>query len=192
MCMNVPVPEVIPTPEMIPDNQTDNSSFDGLFHAHYSWLCYCAEKVTRDVDMARDIVQDFFVYYWSNRKNISLMISFKAYATRAVLNLSASYLKKERLQEKYLSQLAVTEDDVDDSQQVIEEEHIFENVSTRLLEAISDLPVQRKKILVLHQFGKLKYVEIADRLGISKNTVKTHLKLAYKVLKEKMHVKKYL
>ena len=42
---------------------------------------------------------------------------------------------------------------------------------TRLKRAIDELPPRRREILLLHKFEGLSYQEIADKLGIAKNTV---------------------
>ncbi|PZV79685.1 RNA polymerase sigma factor (sigma-70 family) [Algoriphagus aquaeductus] len=45
----------------------------------------------------------------------------------------------------------------------------------RLESAVDTLPYQRKKVLELSYFEDKSYQEIAEELGISKNTVKNHL-----------------
>ena len=41
--------------------------------------------------------------------------------------------------------------------------------------AIEELPPRQREVLLLHKFEGLSYGEIADRLGISKNTVMVHM-----------------
>ncbi|WP_143310579.1 RNA polymerase sigma-70 factor [Chitinophaga vietnamensis] len=167
-------------------NELSSISFKDLFTQQYSWLCYCAARVTRDMDIARDLVQDFFVYYWANREQIRITGTFKSYATRAVLNLAASYVRKDRTREQHYSQLP--SDEWEDSFGQRHAEREYEARSSKLFDAIGSLPAQRRKILILHQFGKMKYTEIADKMGVSKNTVKTHLKLAYRILRENLKI----
>jgi RNA polymerase sigma factor (sigma-70 family) len=45
-------------------------------------------------------------------------------------------------------------------------------------QAIDSLPPRRKEVYLLSRHERLTYNEIASRLGISKESVKTHLKLA--------------
>lgn len=44
-----------------------------------------------------------------------------------------------------------------------------------LRQAIADLPPRGREIFLLHKFDGLSYAEIADRLGIAKNTVMVHM-----------------
>ncbi len=48
----------------------------------------------------------------------------------------------------------------------------------RVMEAIAALPPRRREVFVLHKFEGLNYDEIADRKGISRNTVISHIVLA--------------
>ena len=45
----------------------------------------------------------------------------------------------------------------------------------RLEAAIDSLPPRQRQVLLLHKFEGLSYAEIAERLGISKNTVMVHM-----------------
>jgi len=56
----------------------------------------------------------------------------------------------------------------------------------KLYRSISKLPEQRRKVLEMAVFESLTYQEIADKLGISKNTVKTQMTRAYRFLKESL------
>ncbi|NSL87631.1 RNA polymerase sigma-70 factor [Chitinophaga solisilvae] len=165
-------------------NKLDSEEFDNHFREHYNWLCYCAVKVTKDMDVARDLVQDFFVYFWTNRDRLQIEGSFKSYASRAVLNIAVSHMRHTKIREENNSAIAGEEaDNSFDTGTALQEQEFR---ISRLFEAINELPEQRKRILIMHQFGKLKYAEIADKLSLSKNTVKTHLKLAYKILRENL------
>jgi RNA polymerase sigma-70 factor (ECF subfamily) len=51
---------------------------------------------------------------------------------------------------------------------------------SKLYKAISKLPEHRKRILELAVYESLTYQQIADKLDISKNTVKTQIARAYR------------
>lgn len=46
------------------------------------------------------------------------------------------------------------------------------------------IPEKSRQILFLHCVSDMKYKEIADAMGISVNTVKSQIAVAYKILKE--------
>jgi len=56
----------------------------------------------------------------------------------------------------------------------------------RLYSTLQKLPEQRRKILKMAVFDSLTYDQIAEKLHISKNTVKTQIARAYRFLKESL------
>ena len=61
----------------------------------------------------------------------------------------------------------------------------------RLYLALKKLPDQCRKVLELAIYESLSYQEIADKLHISKNTVKTQVGRAYKYLREMLDPKDF-
>lgn len=155
-------------------------SFEEQFRLHYKFLCTVAYYVVEDKSAAMDIVQDFFLYCWSKREVLHVQYDFKSYAVRAVRNASLNYIKRtgktsmhdlEAMDElvKHFPAEAAAEED---------------NRNAALWSAISRLPEQRRKIFLLSNRDGLKYMEIADTLGISINTVKTQVRLALQFLRQ--------
>jgi RNA polymerase sigma-70 factor (ECF subfamily) len=60
-----------------------------------------------------------------------------------------------------------------------------------LYQAVKKLPDQCRKVLELSTFESLTYQEIAEKLQISKNTVKTQVGRAYKHLREMLDPKDF-
>lgn len=67
-----------------------------MFRQHCRFLCLVAFRIVRDQDTAEDIVQDFLLNLWQRRTDVTSIDSFQAYATRAVKNLSISFLRKQQ------------------------------------------------------------------------------------------------
>ncbi len=147
-----------------------------MFRRHYKFLCVVAYGILKDEDAAEDIVQDFFLSLWQRRAEVTLLLSFQAYAVRAVKNLSISHLrKKQTLSDEHLRVVA-------DEPDPLEEKEIFlsgETITARVMEVVESLPAERKKIFLLHVIDRLSYAQIAEKNNISLNTVKTQMKKAY-------------
>lgn len=155
-------------------------SFEEQFRQHYILLCTVAYYIVQDNDAARDIVQDFFLYCWNKRDEISISYGFKSYAVRAVKNASISYLQKSGKVEldevkaiKALSEY-IPEEEGDE----VDLQH------EALWAAVSRLPEQRRRIFLMSSQDGLRYKDIANELGISINTVKTQIKLALQFLRK--------
>ena len=161
------------------------TAFESLFNTHYKGLCFIAFKIVRSWPAAEDIVQDFFIKCWQNRESIKIQTSFAAYAARSIHNRSINELQKEEVRQKHESGIARTfeeQDDYDPGHQQIDERYI------RLFHAIEKLPAQRKRVFLMVHYEKLKYLDVAEKLNISLNTVKTHIRMAYSSLRENLLV----
>ena len=154
-----------------------------MFRQHYRFLCLVAFRLVRDQDAAEDIVQDFFLSLWQRRTEIVLTSSFQAYASRAVKNLSISFLRKQQtLSDEQLSAIP-------DGANPLEEKEIFvssEAITSRVMDVVERLPAERKKIFLLHVMDRLSYAQIAEKNNISLNTVKTQMKRAYAFVREQV------
>lgn len=156
----------------------DPATFATLFRQHYSHLCTVSFRVVGDKDTAKDIAQDFFLHCWNKRATLPIVKNFSSYAFRAVRNASLNYLRQA-------GPLSFEIADVEDLAEQPEEEGLpREELHKRLWAIIDQLPEQRRIIFLLSNRDGLKYTEIAGRLNISVNTVKTHIRLAYQMLRK--------
>ncbi|MGV8815561.1 MAG: RNA polymerase sigma factor [Gelidibacter sp.] len=155
---------------------TNTSEIEQLFVEHFAFLCLVSFTIVKDKDIARDVVQDFFISYWQKRKVLSIKISFQAYAVRAVKNLSLIAVKNS-----YKKQ----------SLDVVLNYHAAEvpfdkpKKYDKLWELLNQLPHSRKEIFIAFVVHGQSYAEIAELNGISINTVKTQMKRAYAFLRSK-------
>jgi RNA polymerase sigma-70 factor (ECF subfamily) len=59
-----------------------------------------------------------------------------------------------------------------------------EELEERIRAAIDGLPEQCRKVFVLSRYDELRYAEIAEKLGISVNTVENQISKALRILRE--------
>ena len=157
----------------------DEEAFKKIFYRYSDRLFVWAYKITGNSLASADIVQDFFIRCWEKRDILHDKCSFKAYAYKSVYNASLNYLRDNK---RFVYGYEITIDLIDDD---VHDEDI-EELKRLLLKAIDELPDRCKKIFVMTTLEKKKYVEVADLLGISVNTVKVQVSKAYRILKEKI------
>lgn len=165
---------------------SDFTGFDSLFVKNHQFLCMIATNIVRDDFVAKDLVQDFFVKYWQMKDQLAPK-NFAAYAYRSVKNSCLNYLKHQVVEDKYYVNVsqAVLESLSDETQDDVEELPERVRRLKRILELLDELPADRRKVFELHAIEGLSYLQIAARLGISVNTVKTQLRRAYSTLRGK-------
>lgn len=155
------------------------SDFELFFREHYQDLCGYAYKMTGDVQEAEDIVQLFFVKLWEERETLRID-SFRPYAYRAVKNRCLNLIiRNSKFQNESVENLVneiIADIPPDD-------DHAYA-YRDKARKAIRKIPPKSRKILLMHCILGLKYQEIADVLGISQNTVKSQIAVAYKIMKD--------
>lgn len=160
-------------------NYKDLKIFEALYKEHFVFFSLVSFNIVKDKDVAKDIVQDFFTYLWEKEETLNFTISFKAYGTKAVKNLSLQYLEKNKTVSLKTKKIIL---------QKAEEQIIFENSEEnkkpKIQTLIEKIPQARREIFMSHVVEGLSYAEIAEDQNISINTVKTQMKRAYASLRE--------
>lgn len=159
----------------------DIREFESLFQQHYQWLCLLCFRITRNWSEAEDLVQEFFARCWQKRDSIVIRESWKAFAARSVKNAALNQLQKDNIRHKHEN---AAQSDTEFLQENAEAETADEQRYLNLINAINQLPEQRRKVFLLSRSPDLRYTDIAELLGISVNTVKMHVRLSYQELRK--------
>lgn len=155
-----------------------------LHEKYYNRLWLWAGKYTRNEALAEELVSDCFIKLWDGRRKIIIEKSLKSYLFLMLRNQITSHSRKSKHEFVFD---AGNVPDVPDETEINSQDFYAE-----LYAAIGRLPEQRRRILELAAFESLSYKEIADRLNISVNTVKTQMGRAYQFLKEELDPKNFL
>lgn len=126
-------------------------------------------------------MQDTFVYIWENRRNFNDEISTKVFLYRTVKNKCLNLTKHLVVKNTYADNQAL--DHLEEN--LFYKNYIQEETIRLIYESIKSLPENCKNIIDLSLKG-LKNEDIAETLKLSINTVKTHKKTAYKILRIKL------
>ncbi|MBC6608155.1 RNA polymerase sigma-70 factor [Hymenobacter sp. BT188] len=164
----------------MPDNLEELTRFEELFRRNYPLLCQRVQRITRDLSVAEDIVQEVFVSYWNSEQRLSIQAP-EAYLYKAVINkaLNAVSIQKRRsvLAIQYGAQQPLTTSSADQALQL-------EELQQQLDLALATLPPMCRKVFLLSRYEEMSHQEIADFLGISPNTVDNHIKKALSILRQ--------
>ena len=153
--------------------------FRRIFDEYFPSLCVFANKFVNDEDIAKDIVQDVFAKIWSSGKRFESEKSMRVYFYLATKNTAFDYLKKE----KRTSSLTDISDYSVELEDVILNEIIREETYRMLGDALAVLTQKARDVIYLNLNG-LSNKEIAEELGVSVNTVKTHKLHAFRELRK--------
>ena len=156
-------------------------AFDVLFHTYAEQLFFYAMGFVNNREEARDIVQGTFITLWEQRGKIQCTGAIYPYLLRLVKNACLNYQVHEKVKERYLLEKRMTEEEGEEVQ--ADEEEEFEVQYARLRKVVDGLPEKCREIFILGCVDGLSYKEVSEKMGVSVNTVKTQIKLAYRKLK---------
>ena len=139
-------------------------------------------SMVKDSNDSESIFHEVIMKIIRRREKLCTDEGINAYVFTIAKNEVIDYFKKlkkdrERIEDFYKNRI-----ESHDTMTASEEEEIFANLEY----ALEGLSVQRKKVIELSYFQNLSYQEIAEKLMISKNTVKNHLIKAKLMLREQM------
>lgn len=164
--------------------QGDQQAFTLLFDLYYQNLGTYIYKVTESRELTEEIVQDVFIKIWEKRQILGDIDNFSAFLFVLSKNKTLDYLRK--IAKERTRKLSLLKE-MDEESYVIDDLSPIDEYSLIIEQTVAKLPQQQQKVYHLSRHEKLKYEEIAQRMGISKETVKKHMQLALTFLKQ--HVK---
>lgn len=166
----------------------DRLAFELLFKLYYSQLIRFARVYVKSTDLGEEVVHETFIKIWENRAVLDESQSIKAYLYRSVHNNCINHLKKlkfgQRLALEYIRELETRAEII---QQATGDSY-FDEISKnelviKIKNAVDNLPLQCKEVFLLNRISDLTYQQIAEKLGLSVNTVKTQLSRALHKIK---------
>jgi RNA polymerase sigma-70 factor (sigma-E family) len=138
-----------------------------MYREHYRSLVRFASLLVADVGTAEDVVQDSFIamhHAWRRLRNADKGLS---YLRRCVVNRSRSVLRHRGVVERALPQLVPDMPSAEHS--------VFASLErSQVVAALAMLPTRQREVLVLKFYADLREWEIAEALGISLGSVKSH------------------
>ncbi len=165
-------------------------AFEYIFKTYFEQLCRYAQEILKDSDQAEDVVESLFVRIWEDRKKINVHTSIRSYLYRSTYNASLNVLRKKRSENKYRdfflhhADFSKTHDYGSSSYPL---SGIIENeLEEKIDKVIDNLPPQCKKIFLMSRVEDLPHKEIAEKLDISINTVKSQIMNALKKIQVAM------
>jgi RNA polymerase sigma factor (sigma-70 family) len=145
-----------------------------LFQAEGRALLRLARVFVDDRDAAEDIVQEAFLRFARHATKIDAVDRAPAYLRSIVLNLARDHNRRGLVSLRHHAAEGRDIDVVTDvaDQLVRTDEH------RRVINSVRALPSRQRDCITLRYFEELSIDQIAGTLGVSPNSVKTHLKRA--------------
>jgi len=140
-----------------------------LFNEHARSLVRMVRLFVDDRNAAEDMVQEAFLRLLDALPRIRQPERVAAYLRSIVLNLARDQNRRGLVSLRHRLP-------ADESPASIEDKIVLRDDQKQVIEALDSLPRRQRDCLVLKYYTELSVTEIAETLGLSVNTVKTHLR----------------
>ncbi len=152
--------------------------FKEVYLENWEKIYLYAFNVLKNKKLSEDIVQDIFVMFWKNRQKWVEIENISAYLYQAVKFQCFRCFRDKK-------GVSVDIDRFNDVLRINSMEDNFNKQDTeyKLDSYLNELPKKCRDIFYLSRNENLSHSEIADRLGVSRQTVKNQITLALKYLR---------
>jgi RNA polymerase sigma-70 factor (ECF subfamily) len=160
----------------------DTMAFTMLVGRYKKPIVNFAYRILRDPHIAEDIAQETFFNLFRSVKSYHKQAKFSTYLFRLANNSCIDYLRKERKQDK----LQVVVSPKDYALNSLDQNIANREISQIIQQTISSLPLNQRQAIILKEYHNLSSIEIAEIMDCPPDTVRTWIRRARQILKEKL------
>jgi RNA polymerase sigma-70 factor (ECF subfamily) len=165
--------------ELVAAAEADLDAFGELVRRHQDFVYGAALRIVRNPVMAQDLAQEAFVRAHRALPGFRGQAQVRSWLYRIATNLALNAVQRRKeYPTDTLPERAARRDPATTA----------ENLALRreLEDAISELPPKLREPLILREYDGLSYQEIATRLELPLNTVRTRILRGRRALRERM------
>jgi len=160
----------------------DTGAYDALVSQYLKRVLSIAWGIVRNAHDAEDLAQEAFVKAHQSLDRFRAEEPFGPWVYRIVTNLSLDVLKHR----KRVKQEEITDSQPAGRRDSADLQATSNEIARRIDEALEELPEMQRIVARLHLVEQFEHNEIAAMTGLSEGTVRSHLSLGRKKLKEKL------
>jgi RNA polymerase sigma-70 factor (ECF subfamily) len=156
------------------------NELESIIEEHQNQLFSFAFFRVGSYHTAQDIVQDVFLKFFQNKKTLTSVKNIKTYLLKSIANACMDYQRKNgKIKMVDIECINVA----DDERKKCMAEFI------RIEDLLSELPAEQSEVIKLKFVDGLNFVEAAEVLNISVNTIKSRYRYALDKLKQTQKIK---
>lgn len=155
----------------------DLKAFETLLERYQKPVFNIALRVLSNTDDAADVTQATFVKAYEKLTSYDSRYKFFSWIYRIAVNTSLNFLEQKKRSD------LLGDEDVSEGDRLEEELHAAERVE-KLEDAILNLAIEYRVVIVLRHFHDLSYEEMGMILDLPEKTVKSRLFTARQMLKD--------
>jgi RNA polymerase sigma-70 factor (ECF subfamily) len=155
----------------------DNKAFEGIVEKYQKPVFNAVFRIVNDYDDSEDVTQAAFVKAYEKLRSFNRKYKFFSWLYRIAVNESINFVNSRKNVEGLDETIISNEKTPDETFDVIES-------SERIRDALLDLKLEYRTVVVLKHFQNLSYQEISYIVEIPEKTVKARLFTARELLRD--------
>ncbi|MFC5623987.1 RNA polymerase sigma factor [Algoriphagus winogradskyi] len=159
------------------------SAFNFLYAKYALKIYSTSRKMSLSHEDAEGVVQETFIKIWKNRERLDPSLSFNAYLLSILKSIVVRLCQRNARQLLQTNEWVSTIDFIANQ---TEDELIYAEMLEASLREVEKLPPRQREVFMLKRMESFSLDEIAEKLNISKKTVKNQLVEANKFLKTRI------
>ncbi|PTT02178.1 RNA polymerase sigma-70 factor [Pedobacter sp. HMWF019] len=162
----------------------DALAYTEIYKRYSAVLCVFAYKRLDNREEARDLVHELFLALWRKRTDINITVTLSTYLFTAVRNRMLDLISHKQVSSRYIESF---QNYCLNTENYSADHLVRHNQLHALIEReIAALPPKMRQVFEFSRKSSYNRKEIAAELGLSEQTVKSHLQHAVKILKLKL------
>jgi RNA polymerase sigma-70 factor (family 1) len=158
----------------------DTRAFAIIFNTYRKRIYTIALQYLHSELQAEDAVQEVFLKVWRLEGNLTNIKNLEAYLLQLTKHKCLNMMRRQKLENLYIEPLS---EGAEFSDSGTEDQILLNDTRKIVNEGIAMLPPKQKLVYQLCRLQDLKYEKAGEKLNISPETVRSHLKLALKSLR---------
>lgn len=135
-------------------------------------------------EISKDLVSEVFIKLWTKHADFDSFPQIQSFLYTSIRNACFNHLKGQKVVNEYQGHL-IREAGREEMEDFVMKGILEAELARHLNEAIESLPRQCKRVM-LASFNGLKTAEIAEKFGLSPQTVRNTRNRAVQILKERL------
>nr|WP_121273260.1 RNA polymerase sigma-70 factor [Pedobacter schmidteae] len=161
----------------------DGTAFTTIFARFRNLLFSFAYRRLNDKELAKDLIHDAFSDIWEKRATVNVPGNLESFLVTVIKNRILDHYKHQKVSQRYIDNfnayIKAQEDSTD---------HLVRHndLNSLIEQEIAALPEKMRVVFELSRKQHLNRKEISEELHVPEESVKTNLRRAMKILKDRL------
>ncbi len=162
----------------------DHSAYTEIYDRYNGVLYVFAYRRLKNREEAKDLIHELFLKLWADRAIISERFVLAAYLYSSLRNRVINLITHQKVASRYLDSFShyLGDPSTNNADYLVRHNELYKVIENE----IANLNPRTRKVFELSRKMNLSRKEIAEKLDISEETVKSHMHSALRVLKVKL------